>query len=77
MGRYLPNFKYFFQEIINDHIKTSPIVDLFPIVKSEQQKIIETHPLHPMCKWYPPSHHSVVGNDLFVNFVLNWINWMI
>lgn len=33
----------------------------------EVHKIIETHPLHPMCEWHPPTFSTDDRRDLFVN----------
>lgn len=53
---------------ISEHIENCTIVDMFPIVNEErQQEIIEKHPLHPMCKWYPSSSKVESGRNLFVN----------
>lgn len=41
--------------------------EVIPIInENEQLKIIETHPLHPKCKWYPPSSNAIDKRNLFV-----------
>jgi len=35
----------------------------------EVHKIIETHPLHPMCEWHPPTISTDDRRDLFVNVI--------
>jgi len=41
---------------------------MFPVVvDKKQQKIIDTHPLNPMCNWYPSLCKMEDGKNLFVN----------
>lgn len=55
--------------IVKEHgIKILPTTDIIPTINEDEQlKIIETlHPLHPMCKWYPPSSNAIDRRNLFV-----------
>lgn len=50
------------------HIEKLFTEDMFPILdEEEQQKIIDTQPLHPMCKWYSSSTSVIDKNNIFVS----------
>lgn len=53
---------------MNDQIVSSQTAGVlfFPAASDEHLKIIETHPLHPTCRWYPANVYTVDRRHLFV-----------